>query len=137
MSDLVTRAADFAKAAHESINQRRKYSDQPYIVHPAAVAEIVKSVTNDPVVLAAAMYSLLAHPSARCSRALCPLPHDTVAKGVMAVDFQEGNQAPVRMKRLKYYPGLARKLDLPVAWRYRRGYIMDHNGNLLYTALVR
>ncbi|MCA8998898.1 MAG: bifunctional (p)ppGpp synthetase/guanosine-3',5'-bis(diphosphate) 3'-pyrophosphohydrolase [Planctomycetaceae bacterium] len=54
MSDLVTRAADFAKAAHESINQRRKYSDQPYIVHPATVAEIVKSVTEDPVVLAAA-----------------------------------------------------------------------------------
>ena len=51
---LIERAAQFAKDAHESINQRRKYSDQPYIVHPAAVAEIVASVTDDENMICAA-----------------------------------------------------------------------------------
>ena len=54
MPDLVTRAATFAKAAHESINQRRKYSGDPYIVHPQAVAGIVESVTDDQAMIAAA-----------------------------------------------------------------------------------
>lgn len=36
--DLIQRAFDFACDAHESINQRRLYTDQPYIVHPVAVA---------------------------------------------------------------------------------------------------
>ncbi|MEM6393553.1 MAG: HD domain-containing protein [Planctomycetota bacterium] len=54
MHPLVQQAADFAEVAHRSIDQRRKYSDEPYIVHPKHVAEIVASVTDDPVVLAAA-----------------------------------------------------------------------------------
>lgn len=54
MSDLVTRAAEFARRAHESIDQRRKYSGEPYIVHPQAVVELVASVTDDPAILAAA-----------------------------------------------------------------------------------
>ena len=37
MSDLVGRAARFAGAAHASIDQRRKYTGEPYIVHPAVV----------------------------------------------------------------------------------------------------
>ena len=44
----------FATAAHASIDQRRKYIDEPYIVHPAAVAEIVRSVPHDEAMLAAA-----------------------------------------------------------------------------------
>jgi (p)ppGpp synthase/HD superfamily hydrolase len=54
MSDVVRKAADFAKAAHESIDQRRKYTNEPYIVHPRAVAEIVASVTDDQSTIAAA-----------------------------------------------------------------------------------
>lgn len=54
MSDLVAQAAEFARRAHESIDQRRKYTSEPYIVHPASVAAIVASVTDDPTMLAAA-----------------------------------------------------------------------------------
>lgn len=54
MSDLVTRAAQFAKSAHESIDQRRKYTNEPYIVHPEAVASTVESVTDDEATVAAA-----------------------------------------------------------------------------------
>ena len=52
--DVVSRAAAFAKAAHESIDQRRKYSNAPYIVHPEAVARTVSSVTDDVATIAAA-----------------------------------------------------------------------------------
>ncbi len=50
----IEQAADFAKAAHESIDQRRKYTNEPYIVHPARVAEIVASVTDDESMICAA-----------------------------------------------------------------------------------
>lgn len=53
-SELVMRAAEFARQAHSAIDQRRKYSGEPYIVHPAAVAELVASVTDDGAVIAAA-----------------------------------------------------------------------------------
>lgn len=54
MSDVVRKAADFARAAHEGIDQRRHYTNEPYIVHPQAVAEIVATVTEDESILAAA-----------------------------------------------------------------------------------
>jgi (p)ppGpp synthase/HD superfamily hydrolase len=45
----VERARIFATAAHAAVGQLRKYTNEPYIVHPAEVAEIVASVggTND------------------------------------------------------------------------------------------
>lgn len=54
MQSIITKAAEFAQAAHESIDQRRKYTGEPYIVHPRAVAATVGSVTDDPVTIAAA-----------------------------------------------------------------------------------
>jgi (p)ppGpp synthase/HD superfamily hydrolase len=53
-SDIEKRALVFAKAAHESIDQRRRYTNQPYIVHPIAVAEIVRSVPHSSDMIAAA-----------------------------------------------------------------------------------
>lgn len=54
MSAVIQRAAEYAKAAHGSIDQRRKYTNQPYIVHPESVAEIVSSVTDDAEMICAA-----------------------------------------------------------------------------------
>ena len=54
LDPLIQQAAQFAKTAHESIDQRRKYSGLPYIVHPEAVANMVATVTKDPTILAAA-----------------------------------------------------------------------------------
>lgn len=45
----------FASAAHGGIGQRRKYTDEPYIVHPVAVAELVASVSHTEPMLAAAL----------------------------------------------------------------------------------
>jgi (p)ppGpp synthase/HD superfamily hydrolase len=53
--DLAMRALAFAKAAHVSIDQRRKYTGEPYIAHPVAVASIVSQVAHTEVMLAAAL----------------------------------------------------------------------------------
>jgi (p)ppGpp synthase/HD superfamily hydrolase len=49
---IVVKAEQLARVAHEG--QYRKYTHEPYIVHPEAVARIVASVTDDSVMLAAA-----------------------------------------------------------------------------------
>ncbi len=54
MSELVSHAIRFATQAHERIDHRRKYSGQPYTDHLKQVAEIVKSVTDDEEMIAAA-----------------------------------------------------------------------------------
>lgn len=41
MTNIVDRALDFATAAHASIGQVRKYTGEPYIVHPIEVREIL------------------------------------------------------------------------------------------------
>lgn len=55
MDTLEQRALEFAKAAHEGVGQRRKYSNEPYIVHPVAVAQLVKTVPHTPEMIAAAL----------------------------------------------------------------------------------
>ena len=54
MTDLVERARIFATAAHTAVGQLRKYTYEPYIVHPAEVVSIVRSVPHTPEMLAAA-----------------------------------------------------------------------------------
>lgn len=55
MHSLEERARRFATRAHAAQEQRRKYTAEPYIVHPAAVVELVRSVTpEDEASLAAA-----------------------------------------------------------------------------------
>lgn len=51
---LIEQARVFATEAHASINQRRRFSDEPYIVHPEAVAQLVSEVTDETALIAAA-----------------------------------------------------------------------------------
>jgi (p)ppGpp synthase/HD superfamily hydrolase len=44
--ETIARALAFASQAHAEIGQVRKYSNDPYIVHPIAVAEIVMTVPH-------------------------------------------------------------------------------------------
>lgn len=44
----------FATAAHAAAGQTRKYTGDPYIVHPAAVVELVRSAGGSSIMLAAA-----------------------------------------------------------------------------------
>jgi (p)ppGpp synthase/HD superfamily hydrolase len=53
--DVVRKAQVYAMAAHAAVGQRRKYSGEPYIVHPAEVAKIVAGVPGStPDMVAAA-----------------------------------------------------------------------------------
>ena len=53
--DVVEKARIFATAAHGAVGQLRKYTNEPYIVHPAEVARIVASVPGStPDMVAAA-----------------------------------------------------------------------------------
>ncbi len=72
MLSLEERARRYAAKAHAACDQRRKYTLEPYIVHPAAVVELVRSVCSVEEMLAAAWL------------------HDTVEDtGTTLIDIQE------------------------------------------------
>lgn len=54
MTTLEQKAKAFATKCHEDIKQVRKYTGEPYINHPAAVVEIVRSVPHTEAMLCAA-----------------------------------------------------------------------------------
>jgi (p)ppGpp synthase/HD superfamily hydrolase len=54
MTDIAERARVFATAAHAAAAQLRKYTNEPYIVHPAEVVSILKTVDHTPEMIAAA-----------------------------------------------------------------------------------
>lgn len=54
MTDIVERARVFATAAHAAVRQLRKYTNEPYIVHPTEVVAIVSTVPHTAEMLAAA-----------------------------------------------------------------------------------
>lgn len=54
MNEIVERARIYATQAHARIDQRRKYSNQPYEEHLRKVVELVAEVTDDPHQVAAA-----------------------------------------------------------------------------------
>ena len=51
---LEDRARTFATAAHAAVGQLRKYTHEPYIVHPTEVAATVKTVAHTEAMVAAA-----------------------------------------------------------------------------------
>ncbi len=58
---MIEQAATFARRAHESVNQKRKYSGEPYFVHCAEVADL-----------------LIEHAAAPCEVVAAALLHDVV-----------------------------------------------------------
>src|ERR1700733_11171850 len=54
INNLLEKAEEFAIQAHGSIAHKRKYTDEPYYVHPERVAKLVATVTSDIEVVAAA-----------------------------------------------------------------------------------
>ncbi len=52
---FVMDAGRFAKTAHNSINQKRKYTNEPYMVHPVNVAKLVSVCSSTAEMIAAAL----------------------------------------------------------------------------------
>jgi (p)ppGpp synthase/HD superfamily hydrolase len=59
--EMVDRARVFATAAHAAVGQVRKYTNEPYIVHPEEVARIVAAVpgATDEMVAAAWLHDVV------------------------------------------------------------------------------
>ncbi len=55
MTNIVERARLFATAAHAAVGQTRKYTGEPYVVHPIEVSELVASVGGTEAMVAAAL----------------------------------------------------------------------------------
>ena len=53
--NVVEKARVFATAAHAAVNQTRKYTGEPYIVHPEEVCQLVRGVPHTDAMLAAAL----------------------------------------------------------------------------------
>jgi len=53
--NIIEKAEMLATIAHQAINQRRRYTQEPYINHPIAVMNIVKTVPHTDEMLAAAL----------------------------------------------------------------------------------
>jgi len=54
--DVVEKARIFATAAHAAVGQLRKYTNEPYIVHPTEVAAMVATVSGATPAMIAAAY---------------------------------------------------------------------------------
>lgn len=58
--DKIKLAQEFCKNAHNSINQKRKHSGEPYWNHPFRVSDIVSGVTGDQhMIIAAYLHDVL------------------------------------------------------------------------------
>jgi len=53
--DITQTALMFAEFAHGRARQKRKFTGEPYVVHPIAVARLVSTVTEDSATIAAAL----------------------------------------------------------------------------------
>lgn len=53
MNDVIEKVRDYAAIAHKG--QKRKYTPDPYIVHPVRVMELCKEYTDDITILSAAL----------------------------------------------------------------------------------
>jgi (p)ppGpp synthase/HD superfamily hydrolase len=88
---LVFKAALFALDAHEG--QFRKYSNEPYIVHPIEVARTVKSVLNDTYAICAALLHDVVEDTPRTNTMIRIIFGDAVADLVHNLtDITEGNR---------------------------------------------
>ncbi len=118
MSDLIERARDYATRAHQRIDQRRKYSKQPYHVHLEAVAKLVATVTDDAEMISAAwlhdtvedtpatlddIEAQFSAPVAELVEELTDVskPSDGNRARRKAIDLQHSAQASVRAKTVK------------------------------------
>ena len=94
---LEREASFFMIAAHDAIGQRRKYTNVAYWTHPVAVTAIVKTVTDDENILAAALLHDVVEDTAVTVDTLEQLFNPTVAALVAAVTkvskSSDGNRA--------------------------------------------
>ena len=118
---LVVRAIQFASEAHESIGHTRKYSGEPYIVHPIEVIDILLRVSSQEVtaemIAAAACHDVVEDTPVTLDQVRdefgdvvadlvswltdVSVPSDGNRKVRKALDLAHTAQAPVEAKNIK------------------------------------
>lgn len=112
--DIVEKARLYATAAHAAVGQVRKYTGEPYIVHPIEVAEIVSTVAHTPEMLAAAYL------------------HDVVEDTKVTVDDIRAEFGPVIASYVHWLTNPSKKVDGNRAFRKAldRDYIQHAPANV-------
>jgi (p)ppGpp synthase/HD superfamily hydrolase len=115
---LIDRADAFAEHNFVAIDQRRKYTGEPYMAHPREVADIVRTVPHDDAMIAAALLhdtvedtpvthedilELFGEDVAELVRWLTDVsqPNDGNRKARKALDRQHSANAPARAQTVK------------------------------------
>lgn len=96
---LEEKAKRFARKAHSRAGQRRKYTQEPYIVHPQAVAELLRSIDADDKLLAAAWLHDTLEDTSTTFRQLNRLFGEEVALLVSMLTNPPGPPVEGRLKR--------------------------------------
>jgi len=104
---MLDRVLEFATAAHG--DQKRKYTGEPYITHPIAVAEIVKTVPHTDEMIAAALL------------------HDVVEDTHVTLDQIEDNFGEKVAELVSWLTDISRPED--GNRRFRKSLDRDHSAN--------
>lgn len=119
VSEIENSARIFATAAHSSIKQVRKYTGEPYIVHPTQVVEILREYTQDPAILAAAWMHDVIEDTGVTDQDILHEFGDEITELVLAVTDvsqpSDGNREQRKLKdlnHLKLAPSKAKMIKL-------------------------
>ena len=137
----VQMARAFATAAHGAIQQVRKYTGDPYIVHPAAVAGVVEAVpTHTWQMLCVAWLHDTVEDTGVTIDTITDLFGADVSLGVLAltnVPKEAGNRAKrhaMNLDRLSRAPGWAQTVKLADLYDNTRS-IVEHDPNFAWLYL--
>lgn len=118
-ADLISRARTFANEAHVRIDQRRKYSGQPYATHLKAVSDIVASVTDSSAAVAAAWLHDVVEDTSATIEDIAEVFGDEVAELVNALtdisrpsDGNRKKRKAIDREHLANAPDLAKTIKL-------------------------
>jgi (p)ppGpp synthase/HD superfamily hydrolase len=115
--DVVERARVFATAAHAAVRQFRKYTGEPYIVHPREVAGLVAAAPNaTPAMIAAAwMHDVLEDTGVTEAEMREEFGDEVTDLVVWLTDVETGNRATrkrLAVERMSRAPVAAKTVKL-------------------------
>ena len=115
--DVVERARVFATAAHAAVKQLRKYTNEPYIVHPEEVAALVAAApeSTPDMVAAAWLHDVVEDTGVSIGTIRAEFGDEVAALVAWLTDVEEGNRATrkrLACERLSRAPAGAQTVKL-------------------------
>ncbi|HYA07749.1 MAG TPA: HD domain-containing protein [Xanthobacteraceae bacterium] len=116
--NIVDKARTFALAAHAAINQRRKYTGEPYITHPAAVVNTLyfSEIYDEATIAAAWLHDVVEDTKVSDGTILAAFGLDVWATVCDLTDTETGNrETRKRLARERLAAADKRVQDIKVA----------------------